>query len=186
MGLGVQEWPLRKVVQSISRLDSFVMSSPIFNSSENLRGQSFAHALAPFDRVATDSDEFVESGRMSVFVDEQGTVNVADELRLFKDTDPIDAEVKPKFSPGNKFIQGLLDVVSAVPVGGIILYTKFGNFGAPTSAPGGYGLCDGSIYKTADGGTFVAPNLGTFGTATWIVKLPAGVKSTGDKASPLL
>jgi hypothetical protein len=83
----------------------------IFTSSRNLKGQSFAHGLAPFDPLSLDSDEFVETSRLSILIDEEGEVNVSGPVRLFAGTDPIDSDEIPTFSKGNKFVAGLEKVL---------------------------------------------------------------------------
>ena len=154
------------------------MSTSIFNRAENLGAQSFPHGLSPYDPLANDAEEFVESAEMSVFVGRNGVINIAGEIRLFKETDPIDAEAVPKFSEKNKFIQGIADILPGVPVKGILLYLG-------SEAPGGYGLCNGAVYKLSGGKQFITPNLpapggtGASGGVVYIIKLPAGAKDTG-------
>jgi hypothetical protein len=155
----------------------------IFDSSENLGAQSFAHALSPFDSLSINSNDFVESSKMSVFVDEQGTVNVDGELRLFKNSDPIDAITEPSFSKKNKFIVGLEKALPGVPPGGIILYT--GGSRTSPQPPSGFGLCDGRIYRLNGGGTWIAPYILSIAPgAEWIVRLPEGAVSTGGRITP--
>jgi hypothetical protein len=148
----------------------------IFSDSRYLAGQSFGHGLAPFDSVAVDSDEFVETSRLSLLVGEEGEVNISGPMKLFAPTDPIDSDKIPTFSKGNKFVAGLEKVLSGVPVGGVIAYAR------GRSIPSGYGRCDGSTYSIEGGGSFTAPKIlpGFGGTGiTWIVKLPAGAGERG-------
>lgn len=150
----------------------------IFDSTESLRGQSFAYGLSPFDPLSTDSEEFVESDEVAVFVDEEGKTNVAGQIILHENTDPIDcaegAEV-PTFSPENKFIQGLKLQFEGVPIGGIILYPTvnpyFNDFFSsstqelfvvyPRDTPKGFVPCVGQRLTYGDGKVFNVVNLGT-------------------------
>jgi hypothetical protein len=176
----VPEAPPQPPLRESDQLAGATSGGDIFKSSRNLAGQSFAHALSPFDPASVLSNEFVESESMSLFVDEKGTINTEGEIRLFKGTDPIDAETKPKFSTSNKFIQALAEVLPGVPPGGVLLYKTTGG------PPGGYGLCDGSIYTGSDGKPFIAPNLSAPFGLEYIIKLPAGVTNTGGKVPPNL
>jgi hypothetical protein len=163
----------------IYALSAYIMS--IFNDTNSLRGQSFAYGLAPFDPVSTDSEEFVESDEVAVFVDGDGTANVAGQILLHKESDPIDAVSIPTFSAENNFIKGLAGVVGAVPPGGVILYA-----GSALSLPEGWGLCDGTIYTLPNGGRFIAPRVTLPPGSTdlivsviYIVKLPEGAVRGG-------
>jgi hypothetical protein len=161
----------------------------IFTSSRNLKGQSFAHGLAPFDPLSLDSDEFVETPRLSILIDEEGEVNVSGPVRLFAGTDPIDSDEIPTFSKGNKFVAGLEKVLPGVPAGGIIAYTEgrgvlVAGSGVGKGLPEGFARTDGKIYRLAGGGTWVAPIIppGVLGTdVIWIVRLPAGAEATGGR-----
>lgn len=149
----------------------------LFSDSENLRGQSFAYGLAAFDRVATDSEEFVEAGKVSVFVDEEGDVNVDGKINLFTEQDPIDAIAPPTFSKGNSFIEGLNKAITSVPIGGIILYPTYNPRSVPNYArrnwllstlgpryqgrtiyprdtPPGFVPCVGQVLTYSDGSAF--------------------------------
>jgi hypothetical protein len=175
-----------KVVQSTIlltiyvRFSAYIMS--IFDDSNNLRGQSFAYGLAPFDRVATDSDEFVESDKVSVFVDEDGTVNVDETIMLYKEADPLDAIIEPNFSKDNQFIAGLNKAITAVPIGGIILFPTYnprsvaspskrnwlaaifgpryqGSTLYPRDTPRGFVPCAGQVLRYADGSSYQVADL---------------------------
>jgi hypothetical protein len=157
----------------------------IFTSSRNLKGQSFAHGLAPFDPLSLDSDEFVETPSLSILIDEDGEVNVSGPMKLFAGTDPIDSDEIPTFSKGNKFVAGLERVLPGVPVGGIIAYTGGGGvFVAGASVgnlPEGFVRADGKVYKLAGGRTWVAPIIPPGPGFIWIVRLPAGAAGTGGQ-----
>jgi hypothetical protein len=163
------------------------MSSSLFTAPSILQGQSFSHALAPLDPEAERSDEFIESRKLSLFADEQGTINVGETMLLYKRTDPIDGDVEHTYSPGNKFIAGLNKVITTIPTGGVIAYASGSRTGAPGSPPSGYGRCNGAVYNLSGGGTWTAPIIpdGFGGSGIiWIVKLPPGAVDSGARIQP--
>jgi hypothetical protein len=140
----------------------------LFNNSQTTLGLSFAFGLAPLNRPSLESDEFVPSSALSIFVDEQGVVNVDGQLKLFTEKDPIDCFVEPSFSKENLFIKGLSKALpTAVPVGGIVLWQRYVDLlPEPFTAlsrfapiPSGFVLCDGSVYELMDGKKWVTPRL---------------------------
>jgi hypothetical protein len=154
------------------------MSKKLFSDSRNLRGQSFSYGLGRFDPIEVDSDEFVETPSLSVFVDEEGITNISDKILLHtSEVDCIDSTTTPQFSKGNKFIAGLARVLPGVPEEGVIAFAGRG-------IPPGWGRCNGGIYKRPGGGTWTAPFIPPgFGSmdVVWIVRLPEGVEDTGFK-----
>jgi len=83
----------------------------VFDDPASLRGQSFGYGLAPLDPVAEDSEIFVETRRLGLFIDEQGMGHVSGPLRLYASTDPIDCERVPTFSKDNLFIRGVYESI---------------------------------------------------------------------------
>ena len=83
----------------------------VFDDPASLRGQSFGYALAPLDPLAEDSETFVETARLGLFIDEQGEGHVSGPLRLYAPTDPIDCDEVPTFSKGNLFIRGVYESI---------------------------------------------------------------------------
>jgi hypothetical protein len=83
----------------------------VFDDPASLRGQSFGYALAPLDPLAEDSETFVEATRLSLFIGEDGIVNVSGPLKLYAPTDPIDCDEVPTFSKGNLFIRGVYESI---------------------------------------------------------------------------
>ncbi len=159
----------------------------IFNNSQILRGQSFAHGLSPFDALAIDSDVFVETPRLSVLIDEEGVTNISGRVLLHEEADPIDSVSVPSFSKGNNFVEGLARVLPGVPVGGVIAYSSGAQFGVSGSLPEGFVRCDGKVYKKPGGGNWIAPVVAqglVVGQIVWIVRLPEGAVATGGKFVP--
>lgn len=149
------------------------MSSSLFSSSKNLRGQRFSYGLGRFDPIAIDQDEFIETPSLSVFIDEEGVVNISDKILLHSsEEDCIDTTTTPQFSKNNKLIKGLSKVLPGVPEGGAVA------LGEGNSIPQGWAKCDGRVYAREDGGLWIAPTIpdGFGGPGiVWIVRLPAGV-----------
>jgi hypothetical protein len=154
------------------------MSKKLFSDSRNLRGQSFSYGLGKFNPTEVDSDEFVETPSLSVFVDEEGVTNISEKILLDNaEVDCIDSTTTPQFSKGNKFIAGLAKALPGVPEEGVIAF-------AGRKVPEGWGRCNGGIYKRPNGGTWTAPFFPVgFGSqdVVWIVRLPDGVVDTGEK-----
>jgi len=153
----------------------------VFDDPASLRGQSFGYGLAPLDPVAEDSEIFVETRRLGLFIDEQGMGHVSGPLRLYASTDPIDCEEIPTFSKNNLFIKGISNVIPTVPTYGIILCD------AGKVPSSGWARCNGEVYELSDGERYRVPNLILFtpGFAptgvglVYIQKLPEGAKSLG-------
>jgi hypothetical protein len=154
------------------------MSKKLFSDSRNLRGQSFSYGLGRFDPTEADSNEFVETPTLSIFVDEEGVTNISEKILLHPaEVDCIDSTTVPQFSKGNKFIAGLAGILPGVPEEGVIAF-------AGSSIPAGWGRCNGGIYKKPNGRTWTAPFIPIgFGSIdiVWIVRLPEGVVDTGIK-----
>ena len=149
----------------------------VFVNPASLRGQSFGYALAPLDPLAEDSETFVEATRLSLFIGEDGVVNVSGPLKLYAPTDPIDCDEVPTFSKDNLFIKGISKVISTVPAYGIILCNK-------DKVPSGWAICNGGVYELSDGESYRVPNLagpGGLGSITlvYIQKLPEGAEYIG-------
>ena len=146
----------------------------VFDDPASLRGQSFGYGLASLDPLAEDSETFVEATRLSLFIGEDGIVNVSGPLKLYAPTDPIDCDEVPTFSEGNLFIKGIGRVISTVPAYGIILCNA-------DKVPSGWAICAGGVYELSDGKDYRVPILpgpgGTGGVIlVYIQKLPEGAK----------
>lgn len=153
-----------------------------FTDPALLRGESFAYALSRVGQF-NDTGDFVESVSLDLYIDEEGTVNLAGKLLSYAGSDPIDCTDVPTFSPDNNFVQGLSQVLPGVPVGAILGY---GTGLRRTDLPPGYGFCDGSVYKLPDGSEWVTPYLITPPRrySASIQKLPTGAVFTGKKRIP--
>ena len=160
----------------------------VFDDPASLRGQSFSYGLSPLDPIAEDSEEFAETGRLAVFIDEESKAHVEGPLQLYAPADPIDCAEEPTFSKDNLFIKGVSKVIPTVPAYGIILWDlRVGSsnvgVGNPSSVPSGWALCNGGVYGLPDGKEWAVPNLlapiGGFGISlalAYIQKLPEGAK----------
>jgi hypothetical protein len=140
----------------------------LFDNSQTTQGLSFAFGLAPLNPASLESEEFVPSSSLSIFVDEQGVINVDGQLKLFTEKDPIDCFVEPSFSKENLFIKGLSKALpAAVPVGGIVLWQRhidwlpepFTTLSRFVPIPEGFVLCDGAVYELTNGKEWKTPRL---------------------------
>ena len=158
----------------------------VFDDTRRLFRQSFGWGLAPYNPVADDPDndsepEDVDS--ISVYVDEEGIVNVAKQLTLYESTDPIEGGVEHTYSKDNLFIAGLNKALTTVPVGGIILYPTYnpgsvaesrgrrnwfaavlgpryqGRTIYPRDTPTGFVPCVGQVLRYPDGSAFQVADL---------------------------
>lgn len=140
----------------------------LFDSVDSTQGLSFAFGLAPLNSASLESEEFVPSSRLSIFIDEEGVVNADGQLKLYTEKDPIDCATEPSFSKDNLFVKGLSKALpAAVPVGGIVLWQKyidwlpepFTTLSKFAPIPAGFVLCDGSVYKLPNGKEWKVPPL---------------------------
>ena len=137
----------------------------LFDDSDILSNRTFSWALGPYFVPPTDLTEFPDDvSKISLFVDANGTINVDEQLYLFKDTDPIDALSMPTWSKTNNFIKSLQREVG-VPMYSIIVYPwyKINKEGLekikwPNDTPEGFVPCNGWKY-TIDGVDYYTPNL---------------------------
>ena len=144
----------------------------LFDNSEILTDRTFSWALGPYFTPPTDLEEFPEDvSKISLFVDEQGTINVDEQLYLYKKSDPIDALYGSEinWSESNGFIKSL-EPLLGVPVFSVISYPWYDvrhaaeNNGEikpikfPNSTPEGFWPCNGYIVKIA-GKQYRLPNL---------------------------
>jgi hypothetical protein len=165
----------------------------LFDDSARLFNQSFAWALGRY-RPGIDSDPDLDSpppdlDSLSVYIDDEGTVNVSGPISSFSPTDPIDVPVDHTYSPENNFIAQLNRTLTTVPVGGIILYPTYnarsatssprrywfanilpryqGRVRYPQDTPPGFVPCVGQVLRYADGSSFqvaeLAPPVTTWG-----------------------
>ena len=137
----------------------------LFDNSEILTNRTFSWALGPYFVPPTDLTDFPDDvSKISLFVDEEGTINVDEQLYLFKDTDPIDALTLPTWSKTNNFIKSLQREVG-VPTYSIIAFPwyKVNKEGTekvkwPNDTPEGFVPCNGWKY-TIDGVDYYTPSL---------------------------
>jgi hypothetical protein len=167
----------------------------LFDNSRTTQGLSFAFGLAPLNTASLESDEFVASSRLSIFVDEDGVINTDGQLKLFAEKDPIDCFVEPTFSKENLFVKGLSKALpAAVPVGGIVLWNRYVNWlpepfttlSVFAPIPSGFVPCDGSVYELPNGKEWVTPRITTLPddvddvfdstTLLYIQRLPEGAE----------
>jgi hypothetical protein len=142
----------------------------LFDDSDLISNRSFSWALGSFTAPPEDLEEFPEDvDRLSVFVTDDGVVNVDNQLLLYKEKDPIDAISDQTYSKGNKFIDGLEKALNTVPIYTTILYPAYSpivNRGdtvfdrKPQGAPsGGWVPCAGQTLVYADNSRVLVPNL---------------------------
>lgn len=136
------------------------MSVEDFSSSYNL-SLNWGWGLGPFRSDIEDTS--IPS--LSVFVDEDGTVQFLNQLYSYSTTDPIDCGSIPTFSKDNNFIAGLNRALTTVPKYGIILYpiikpnTKNDLVYYPDDIPSGFYPCIGRKMIGPDGETATPPFL---------------------------
>ena len=135
----------------------------LFDNSEILTNRTFSWALGPYFAPPTDLEDFPEDvSKISLFVDENGTVNVDEQLYLYKQTDPIDALYgsEVKWSEDNGFVKSLAPLLG-VPTFSIITYPWYRvtvesgevalkEISFPNDTPEGFWPCSG--YKVKIGG----------------------------------
>jgi len=137
----------------------------LFDDSSILSNRTFSWGMGPYFTPPTDLKDFPEDiSKLSLFVDEEGTINVDEQLYLFKDTDPIDALTPPTWSKTNNFIKSIQREVG-VPMYSVIAYPwyKISERGTekakwPDHTPEGFVPCNGWKY-TIDGVDYYTPDL---------------------------
>ena len=166
----------------------------LFDDSARLFNRSFPWGLGRF-RPDIDDDQDPDGpppdlDTVSVYVDDAGAVNVAEQLWLFKPLDPIDCGVEHTYSKDNAFIAGLNRTLTTIPIGGLILYPTYnprstttsprrywfaglapryqGRVRYPEDTPVGFVPCVGQILSYPDGSSFqvaeMAPPITSWGT----------------------
>ena len=157
----------------------------IFNDPTKLFNQSFAWALGRFRPGIDDSDNIdsppPDIDSISVYIDDEGKVNVDGELVSYAAKDPIDVPVDHTYSPENNFIAQLNKTLTTVPIGGIILYPTYnpnsaissprrywfanispryqGRVRYPSDTPLGFVPCIGQVLRYPDGSAFQVAEL---------------------------
>lgn len=171
------------------------MALPYFTDPDKLQGRRFSYALGPY---SSQEPDFTESVELSLYVDDQGTINTGSTLLLHPERDPVDCVNIPKFTKGNKFVQGLNQVLDTLPTGSIILFPtyRFDRNGAiparpntvyPDHTPPGFVPCANQLLEYKGGGTIRVPYIPMPATgmpAVYMMKVPLGWK-TPDPALPL-
>lgn len=145
----------------------------LFDNSEILTNRTFSWALGPYFTPPTDLESFPEDvSKISLFVDEQGTINVDEQLYLYKKSDPIDtlygSEVK--WSDSNGFVKSLAPVLG-VPMYGVVAIpwyelTRPNNsdfnykpIKFPDHTPEGFVPANGLVLRINGGAEIRLPNL---------------------------
>lgn len=171
------------------------MALPYFTDPDKLQGRRFSYALGPY---SPQEPNFTESVELSLYVDDQGTINTGNTLLLHPDRDPVDCVSIPEFTKGNKFVQGLNRVLDTLPTGSIILFPtyRFDRNGAspvssdalyPDHTPPGFVPCANQLLEYKGGGTIRVPYIPMPAAgmpAVYMMKVPPGWK-TPDPALPL-
>lgn len=165
----------------------------LFNDPAKLFNYSFPWGLGRF-RVGIDDDPDrdvppPDLDSISVYVDDDGKVNVDNELVSYASKDPIDVPVDHTYSPENNFIAQLNRTLTTVPIGGIILFPTYnfrsaatsprrywfanispryqGRLRYPQDTPPGFVPCVGQVLRYPDGSVFqvaeIAPPITTWG-----------------------
>jgi len=150
----------------------------LFDNSEILTNRTFSWGMGPYSTPPTDLKDFPEDiSKLSLFVDEEGTINVDEQLYLYKKTDPIDALYgsEVEWSADNGFVKSLAPLLG-VPTFSVITYpwykVKFENgevelteIKFPDDTPEGFWPCNG--YKVKIGGVeYRLPSLISRGKTT--------------------
>lgn len=104
----------------------------LFDDRSRLFNQSFPWGLGRF-RAGIDDDLDRETpppdlDSISVYVDDDGAINLDNKLVSYETKDPIDVPVDHTYSKGNGFIDGLKRTLDLFPLYGVVLY--------PTTVPG--------------------------------------------------
>lgn len=148
----------------------------LFDDSSYLTNRSFSSGLGPF-RVTPEDEYPADLEKISVFVDSDGTVNVDEQLYLYKQTDPIDAPYKPTWGADNNFVKSLQTQLG-VPMFSVITYPIYKVEGAdiyglgglftdtgeavvvnfPADTPEGFVPCNGWVW-TINGVKYATPSL---------------------------
>lgn len=152
----------------------------LFDDSSRLFNRSFPWGMGRF-RPDIDDDQDPQSpppdlDSISVYVSDDGVVNVDEQLLLYKSTDPINCASAHTYSKDNEFIAGLNRTLTTVPVGALILYPTYnvrsavssprrfwfanispryqGRVRYPQDTPVGYVPCVGQVLRYPDGSSF--------------------------------
>lgn len=156
----------------------------IFDDKAKLSNRSFPWGMSRYNSAleSYDLDSDIpppDAGAISMIIDEDGLISVADRLSMHEPTDPITAPTKPTFTSSNPFIEALKEVINPFPIFGTITYPTMrpdsvevvgsllgGEIGVPTQktiypdhTPAGFVPCAGQLLKYADGRNVAVPNL---------------------------
>lgn len=166
----------------------------LFDDSVKLFNYSFPWAMGRY-RPGIDDDPDRDTpppdiDAISVYVDDEGVVNIDNKLVSYSSKDPIDVISDHTYSKDNNFIAQLNRTLTTVPIGGIILYPTYnvnkaslsqrrywfaniqpryqGRLRYPQDTPPGFVPCVGQVLKYPDGSVFqvieMAPPITTWGT----------------------
>lgn len=166
----------------------------MFNDPTKLFNMSFPWALGRY-RPGIDDNQDPESpppdlDSVSVYVDDEGDVNIDAKLRSYASLDPIDVPTDHTYSEDNNFIAQLNRTLTTVPVGALILYPTYnprsavtsprrywfaniapryqGRVRYPDDTPPGFVPCIGQVLNYPDGSFFqvaeMAPPITSWGT----------------------
>ncbi len=166
----------------------------LFNDPEKLFNTSFAWALGRFRPGIDDNPDLDDPppdiDSISVYVDDDGKVNVDQSLISYAKRDPIDVPVDHTYSKENNFIAQLNRTLTTVPIGGTILFPTYnprsasvsprrywfagiapryqGRLRYPDDTPPGFVPCVGQVLRYPDGSSFqvadMAPPVTSWGT----------------------
>lgn len=155
----------------------------LFDDPNLLTNRSFSWGLGPYVVPPELLEEFPDDiSKLSLFVTDDGTVNVDEQLYLYKESDPIDSAVEQTYSKNNLFIAGLKKAIGPFPTYGILVFptilpgsrevvSESGFFGPiygagervkfPRDTPEGFVPCAGQLLRYPGGETIVVPKMGS-------------------------
>lgn len=156
----------------------------IFDDSAKLFNRSFPWGMSRYNPAleSYDLDSDIpppDADSISMYIGEDGLINVSDQFMVWAPTDPISAPTKPTFTASNPFIEALKEVINPFPIFGVLLFPTMlpgtvevvddllgTEIGVPTQkttypdhTPAGFVPCAGQLLKYADGRNVAVPNL---------------------------
>lgn len=121
----------------------------LFDDTERLNNRTFGWGLAPYTERSEGWEDAEsppeDSSALSVYIDEEGSVNINGPIQLYDEKDPIDGPVEHTYSKENNFIGGLRKAIGPFPTYGVLVY--------PTVLPG-------SREVISEGGGLIGPVIG--------------------------